>query len=42
VTYPTARTDLRNFERAGILTPLPDAAQISYFCRPIMDAIYTD
>ena len=42
VTYPTARTDLRKLENAGILARLSGAAQISYFCRPIITAIHTD
>ena len=42
VTYPTARRDLQLLEDSGILSPLPDAAQITYFCRPIVRAIYSD
>lgn len=42
VTYPTARSDLLKLERAGIITPLTRATQISYLCRPIIDVIYTD
>lgn len=39
VTYPTARSDLRKLEDAGILTPLP-ADRISYLCRPILEVIH--
>lgn len=42
VTYPTARSDLRKLERAGILSRLTKAAQITYVCSPIFEVIYTD
>lgn len=42
VTYPTARADLTKLERAGIVQQLTGAAQISYFCAPIFEIIYSD
>ncbi len=42
VSYPTARTDLRRLEDAGILHGIAEAQQISYFCPPIFDVIYDD
>lgn len=42
VTYPTARSDLRKLERAGILSRLHEASQITYVCRPIFEIIYAD
>lgn len=42
VTYPTARSDLKKLDRLGILTRIGHAKQISYFCEPIFEVIYTD
>lgn len=42
VTYPTARSDLRKLDQLGILTRLEEAKQISYFCEPIFQVIYSD
>lgn len=42
VTYPTARSDLRRLERAGILSRLESADQITYVCTPIFEIIYAD
>jgi Fic family protein len=35
VTYPTARSDLKKMEVAGIVTPLEAMDQITYYCVPI-------
>lgn len=42
VTYPTARSDLRKLEAAGILQEMKNAPRISYMCRPILDITYAD
>ncbi len=42
VSYPTARSDLKKLERLGILSRIDQAKQISYFCEPIFDVIYSD
>jgi len=42
VTYPTARSDLRKLESAGILHKLEDVGQISYYCSSIYDITFAD
>jgi len=42
VTYPTARADLLRLEALGVLTQIPNARTISYYCAPIFDVIYGD
>lgn len=42
VSYPTARSDLRKLERAGILRPIEQAPQISYICSAILQITYAD
>jgi Fic family protein len=42
VTYPTARSDLKKLERAGIVRLLEGTAQLTYFSPPILNAIYGD
>ncbi|MCG8591050.1 MAG: Fic family protein [Proteobacteria bacterium] len=42
VSYPTARSDLRRLEKAGILKELPGVAQISYYCAPILAITHED
>jgi Fic family protein len=42
VSYPTARTDLRRLESAGIIKHLQGSAPITYVCVPILDIIYSD
>jgi len=42
ITYPTARSDLKKLEATGILQPLPDMAEITYYCHPIYRVTYED
>ena len=42
VTYPTARSDLKKLERAGIVSLLGVAPQLTYFSVPILRTIYDD
>jgi Fic family protein len=42
VTYPTARSDLKKLEVAGILKILPDAPQLVYFCPEIFQITFSD
>lgn len=42
VTYPTARSDLRKLERAGIVRLLEGAPQLTYFSVRILTTIYGD
>jgi len=42
VTYPTARTDLRQLERLKIVTELPGQSPITYACLPIIEVVYKD
>ena len=42
VTYPTARSDLKKLERAGIVQPLANMPEISYYCIPIYRATFED
>jgi len=42
VTYPTARTDLRKLESLGILSPVPNASQITYYCQQIFNITYAE
>lgn len=42
VTYPTASKDLAKLAAAGILSELPRAQQISYYCGPIFKITYEE
>ncbi|MFZ0704505.1 MAG: Fic family protein [Candidatus Korobacteraceae bacterium] len=42
VTYPTARSDLKKLESAGIVQPLANMQEISYYCIPIYRATFED
>ena len=42
VTYPTARSDLKKLESAGIVQPLANMPEISYYCIPIYRATFED
>lgn len=42
VSYPTAKTYLKQLSRLGILTERPGIAPASYICRPILDVTYED
>lgn len=42
VTYPTARSDLKKLEQAGIVRRLRDASQITYYCPQIFTITYED
>jgi cell filamentation protein, protein adenylyltransferase len=42
VTYPTARSDLRKLEAAGIVQQIAATDQITYYCIPIYRATYED
>jgi Fic family protein len=42
VTYPTARSDLRKLEMAGIVQELGSSDQITYYCSPIYQITYED
>jgi Fic family protein len=42
VSYPTARSDLKKLEAAGIVQPLEPMDQITYYCVPIYAITYED
>ena len=42
VTYPTARSDLKKLEAAGIVQPLPEMNAITYYSYPIYRITYED
>jgi Fic family protein len=42
VTYPTARSDLRRLQAAGIVRAMPHTPQITYICQKIIDITYAD
>lgn len=42
VTYPTARSDLKKLESAGIVQPVEGLEQITYYCSPIYRITYED
>jgi Fic family protein len=42
VTYPTARSDLKKLESAGIVQRLEHMPEISYYCIPIYRATFED
>ena len=42
VTYPTARSDLKRLEAAGIVQQLEGLNQITYYCVPIYRITYDD
>jgi Fic family protein len=42
VTYPTARSDLKRLESSGIVQPLPEMSQITYYSKPIYSITYED
>ena len=42
VTYPTARSDLRKLESAGILKRLESVEQIAYYCPSIYEITFAD
>ena len=42
VTYPTARADLRKLEGLGILQPLQNMPQITYYCDAIFSVMLED
>jgi Fic family protein len=42
VTYPTARSDLRRLQKAGIVRPMENSTQIAYFCPQIMEITYAN
>lgn len=42
VSYPTARSDLKKLEQAGILREIQHAPKISYYCPAIFDVTYAD
>jgi Fic family protein len=42
ITYPTARSDLKRLERAGILQWFEGGEQITYICPQIFDITYAD
>jgi Fic family protein len=42
VSYPTARSDLKKLESAGIVQPLDSMDQITYYCDPIYQITYED
>lgn len=42
VTYPTARSDLKKLEAAGIIQQLEHMDQITYYCQPIYGITFGD
>ncbi len=42
VSYPTARSDLKKLEAAGIVQQLEHMEQITYYCTPIYRATFED
>jgi Fic family protein len=42
ITYPTARSDLRKLETFGIVRPIDETNQITYYCAPIYAITYED
>ncbi|MEO8448331.1 MAG: Fic family protein [Gemmatimonadota bacterium] len=42
VTYPTARADLKKLASKGIIQPLKNTSQITYFCPKIFDVVHID
>jgi Fic family protein len=42
VTYPTARSDLRKLEEAGVVNQIEDTYPIVYFCPQILRITYAD
>jgi Fic family protein len=42
VTYPTARSDLKKLEAAGIVQQLEQMVEITYYCQPIYGITFED